>query len=78
MSGKAFFCSNDHDAARSQYEQAKGLDYRALTPLEGIAEIEVAEGNFTEAIRTYTKLVGLASKHAALRIRSSDPANLQT
>lgn len=68
MSGKAFFCSNDHDAARSQYEEAKAMNELALQPLEGLAEIEVAEGNFSQAIRTYTKLVILAGTLVVRRI----------
>lgn len=40
----------------------------ALQPLEGLAEIEVAEGNFSQAIRTYTKLVILAGTLVVRRI----------
>jgi tetratricopeptide (TPR) repeat protein len=59
VSGKALFRSNDHDAARLKYQEAKDLSENALQPMEGLAEIEASEGNFSQAIEIYTELVNL-------------------
>lgn len=60
VSGKALFRSNDHDAARLKYQEAKDLSENVLQPMEGLAEIEASEGNFSQAIEIYTELHQLA------------------
>mmetsp|Transcript_3540 Transcript_3540/g.10271 ORF Transcript_3540/g.10271 Transcript_3540/m.10271 type:complete len:1007 (-) Transcript_3540:744-3764(-) len=60
LTGKAFFCSGDYQAASKEYNDALDLDENSLEAWEGIAELKMAENDLHKAVEIYRKLLRMA------------------